>query len=91
MSVIVDMMREDATLDHWQSTFSNVALMLSIQCLVFLNRMGLRRGGIACFLICCMLVNSSLHEFLWGELLTTAPYILNQVPSKFVPKAPYEI
>ena len=39
----------------------------------------------------CMLVNSSLPEFLWGEDLKTAAYILNQVPSKFVLKTPYEL
>ena len=39
----------------------------------------------------CMLSNSSLPEFLWGEALRTAAYILNQVPSKSVPKTPYEL
>ena len=39
----------------------------------------------------CMLANSSLPEFLWGETLKTAANILNQVPSKFVPKTPYEL
>ena len=39
----------------------------------------------------CMLVNSSIPELLWGEALKTATYILNQVPSKFVPKTPYEL
>ena len=38
-----------------------------------------------------MLVNSSLPEFLWGETLKTLAYISNQVPSKFVPKTPYEL
>ena len=38
-----------------------------------------------------MLVNSSLPEFLWGEALKTVAYILNQVPSKYVPKTPYEL
>ena len=38
-----------------------------------------------------MLVNSSLHEFLWGEALKTTTYILNQVPSKPIPKTPYEL
>ena len=37
-----------------------------------------------------MLVNFSLPEFLWGEALKIATYILNQVPSKFVPMTPYE-
>ncbi|KAL6340089.1 hypothetical protein AAG906_038924 [Vitis piasezkii] len=39
----------------------------------------------------CMLSNSSLPEFLWGEALRTATYILNQVPSKSVLKTPYEL
>ena len=39
----------------------------------------------------CMLVNSSLHEFLWSEGLKTTTYILNQVPSKSIPKTPYEL
>ena len=39
----------------------------------------------------CMLVNSSLPKFLWGEFLKPAAYILNQMPSKFVPKTPYEL
>ena len=39
----------------------------------------------------CMLVSSSLPEFLWGEALKTAAYILNQVPSKFISKTPYEL
>ena len=38
-----------------------------------------------------MLINSSLLEFLWGEALKTAAYILNQVPSKSDPKTPYEL
>ena len=38
-----------------------------------------------------MLFNSSLPEFLWGEALKIATYILNQVPSKYVPKTPYEL
>ena len=39
----------------------------------------------------CMLVNSSLPKFLWDEALKTTTYILNQVPSKSIPKTPYEL
>ena len=53
VSIMVEMMRRDATLNHLQSTFRNVPLMLSIQCLVLLNKMGLRKGEIAHFLIWC--------------------------------------
>ena len=53
VSIMVDMMRQDTTMDHLRCTFKNVALMLSIQCLVLVNKMGLRRGEIARFLIWC--------------------------------------
>ena len=39
----------------------------------------------------CMLPNSSLLEFLLRDALKTAVYILNQVSSKSIPKAPYEL
>ena len=39
----------------------------------------------------CMLINSSLLEFLWGEALKTIAYILNKVLGKFVLKTPYEL
>ena len=48
-----DMMRRDATLDHLRGIFRNVASMLSIQCLVLLKKMGLRKGEITRFLIWC--------------------------------------
>ena len=38
-----------------------------------------------------MLINSLLPKFLWGEALKTVAYILNQVPSNYVPKTPYEL
>ncbi|GJX26124.1 putative zinc finger, CCHC-type containing protein [Tanacetum coccineum] len=38
-----------------------------------------------------MLAYSKLPEFLWTEALKTAVHILNRVPSKSVPKTPYEI
>ena len=38
-----------------------------------------------------MLANSSLLDYLWGEALRTAAYILNQVSSKYVPKTPFEL
>ena len=39
----------------------------------------------------CMLSHSSLSDFLWGDALRTAMYILNKVPSKSVSKTPYEL
>ena len=35
--------------------------------------------------------NSKLPEFLWTEALKTAAYILNRVPTKAVPKTPFEL
>ena len=42
-------------------------------------------------MVLCMLINSLLLEFLWGEALKTTTYIFNQVPNKYVPKTPYEL
>ena len=50
-----------------------------------------RRNRTLLDMVQCMLVNSSLSEFLWGEALKTITYILNQVPNKFVLKTPQEI
>ena len=38
-----------------------------------------------------MFVNSLLLEFLWGEASKIVAYNLNQVPSKSIPKTPYEL
>ena len=38
-----------------------------------------------------MLVNSSLPKLLWDEALKNAAYILNQVPSKSIPKNLYKL
>ena len=61
---MVDIMRQDVILDHLRSTFRNVALMFSIQCLVLLNIMGLRKGGITRFLI-------------WGDVFLLIPQYLS--------------
>ena len=38
-----------------------------------------------------MMSRSNLPEYLWGEAIKTATYILNRVPSKSVPKTPFEL
>jgi len=38
-----------------------------------------------------MLINSTLLVFLWMYALKTAMYLLNKVPSKAVPKTPFEL
>ena len=55
------------------------------------NGIAERRNHTLLDMVRCMLSNSTLPDFLWGEALRTAAYILNQVPSKSVPKTPYEL
>ena len=50
-----------------------------------------RRNHTHLDIVRCMLVNSPLLEFLWGEALKIVAYILYQVPSKFVSKTSYEL
>ena len=55
------------------------------------NGIAKRRNRTLLDMVQCMLVNSSLPKFLWGEALKTVGYILNQLPSKFVPKTPHKL
>ena len=50
-----------------------------------------RRNRTLLDMVRCMLAHSLLPDFLWGDALRTTIYILNQVPSKSVPKTPYEL
>jgi len=50
-----------------------------------------RRNRTLMDMVRCMMTHSTLPDFLWGEALKTAAYILNQVPSKSVSKTPYEL
>ncbi|KAH9669148.1 retrovirus-related pol polyprotein from transposon TNT 1-94-like protein [Citrus sinensis] len=45
------------------------------------NGIAERRNRTLLDMVRCMLSNSTLPDFLWGEALRTAAYILNQVPS----------
>jgi hypothetical protein len=38
-----------------------------------------------------MLCNSHLPLFLWSEALKNVVYVLNRIPSKAVPKTPFEL
>ena len=38
-----------------------------------------------------MMSRSNLPEYLWGEIIKTANYILNRVPIKSIPKTPLEL
>ena len=55
------------------------------------NGVAERRNRTLLDMVRCMLSNSSLPKFMWGEALRTAAYILNQVSSKSVLKTPYEL
>ncbi|GJW24172.1 retrovirus-related pol polyprotein from transposon TNT 1-94 [Tanacetum coccineum] len=55
------------------------------------NGVAERRNRTLMDMVRCMLENSKLLEFLWTEALKTTMHILNRVPSKSVPKTPYEI
>ncbi|GKB58732.1 retrovirus-related pol polyprotein from transposon TNT 1-94 [Tanacetum coccineum] len=55
------------------------------------NGVAERRNRTLMDMVRSMLANSKLPEFLWTEALKTAVHILNRVPSKSVPKTPYEI
>ncbi|KAL9431820.1 hypothetical protein AB3S75_026925 [Citrus x aurantiifolia] len=55
------------------------------------NGIAERRNRTLLDMVRCMLSNSTLPDIMWGEALRTAAYILNQVPSKSVPKTPYEL
>ncbi|KAH9714963.1 Integrase catalytic domain-containing protein [Citrus sinensis] len=55
------------------------------------NGIAERRNRTLLDMVRCMLSNSTLPDFLWAEALRTAAYVLNQVPSKSVPKTPYEL
>ncbi|GKB87384.1 putative RNA-directed DNA polymerase [Tanacetum coccineum] len=55
------------------------------------NGVAERRNRTLMNMVHSMLANSNLPEFLWTEALKMAVHILNIVPSKSVPKTPYEI
>lgn len=55
------------------------------------NGVAERRNRTLIQMVRSMMSTTNLPEFLWGEALKTANYILNRVPSKAVSKTPYEI
>jgi hypothetical protein len=56
-----------------------------------LNGMAERRNRTLMEMVRSMLSNSTLPLGLWIEALKTAAHIINRVPSKSVPKTPYEL
>ena len=55
------------------------------------NGVAERRNKTLMNMVRSMLANSNLPLFLWTEALKAAVHILNRVPSKSVPKTPYEL
>jgi len=55
------------------------------------NGVAERRNRTLMDMVRSMLSNSSLPISLWMEALKTAVYLLNRVPSKAVPKTPFEL
>ncbi|KAJ9561618.1 hypothetical protein OSB04_006778 [Centaurea solstitialis] len=55
------------------------------------NGVAERRNRTLMDMVRSMIANSSLPQYLWTEALKAAVHILNRVPSKSVPKTPYEL
>ena len=55
------------------------------------NGVAERRNRTLMEMVRSMMSYSSVPISLWGEALKTAMYILNKVPSKAVPKTPFEL
>ena len=55
------------------------------------NGVAERRNRTLLDMVRSMLSSSNLPKFLWAETLKTAVYILNRVPTKVVPKTPFEL
>ncbi|KAM1114412.1 hypothetical protein ACFX2B_046412 [Malus domestica] len=55
------------------------------------NEVAERRNRTLMEMVRSMISRSKLPNFLWGEALKTASYIINRVPSKSVPKTPFEL
>ena len=55
------------------------------------NGVAERRNRTIVDMVQSMLSNSNLPKFLWTDALKTAMYIINRVPTKVVPKTPFEL
>ena len=55
------------------------------------NGVSERRNKTLMDMVRSMLINSTLPVSLWMHALKTAMYLLNEVPSKAVPKTPFEL
>ncbi|KAM1466750.1 hypothetical protein ACFX2I_031921 [Malus domestica] len=55
------------------------------------NGVSERRNRTLIEMVRSMMNNSKLHTFLWGKAIKTTNYLLNRVPSKSIPKTPFEL
>jgi len=55
------------------------------------NGVAERRNRTLMDMVRCMMSRTNLPDFLWGEALKTALYILNRVPTKAVTSTPFEL
>ena len=55
------------------------------------NGVGERRNQTLMDMVRSMRSNTKLPQYLWFEALKTVVYILNRVPTKAVPKMPFEL
>ena len=55
------------------------------------NGVAERRNRTLIDMIRSMKSNTKLPQYLWSEALRTTVYILNRVPTKVVPKTPFEL
>ena len=86
------MMNQDKILVLLPNSLKNMAFVLNTQCLVRHSRMVLLKGNRTLMeMVRSMMSYFSVPISLWGEALKTAMYILNRVPSKAVPKTPFEL
>ena len=55
------------------------------------NGVAERRNRTLVNMVRSILSNSNLPKFLWTDALKTVVYILNRVPTKAIPKTPFEL
>ena len=63
----------------------------TMPCSPNLNGVAKRRNRTLVNMVWSMLSNSNLHKFLWIGALKTTSYILNHIPTKVVPKIPFDL
>ena len=85
---MVNTQRMDKLLVHLRSFFKKMRLLPNTLCLVLRIR---RRNRTLMDFVRSMRSNTKLPQYLWTEALKTTVYILNRVPTKVVPKTPFEL